>query len=241
MIQVYTPLPTLTPTYLETDKPSDNLDKLSNSKYSAGPSSACVTQEVYRQVPYFKPSHETIRNTSIGLISTIAIGSFAGRIFNKTLGCAFLRQNELDKNFFPIAAECLAKSYNSMGQPSAKLLTFSYCALAILISSGCFVAAKLFLTDYKEKTRLDLLNKEYSEMAGVLHKSFENAKNQQIKSKNNTALLEVENKAKRLQANLQAVRSNLIKAARLDPKEADLLLIKLSHVINEILSTARTS
>lgn len=86
-----------------------------------------------------------------------------------------------------------------------------------------------------------MLNKEYSEMAGVLHKSFENAKNQQIKSKNNTALLEVENKAKRLQANLQAVRSNLIKAARLDPKEADLLLIKLSHVINEILSTARTS
>jgi cell fate (sporulation/competence/biofilm development) regulator YmcA (YheA/YmcA/DUF963 family) len=226
--------------FLEKNDPSKNLEHLSSKSYSAAPSTGCMTREAFSQVPYFKPTPEAIHTWCIGLVSTFVLGSIAARLFNSTAICAAAHGDELNKNFFPITSECLAKSYKNLGAPSAQLYTFFTASAVILIGVTCSVAARIFLHDYKAKTRFALLNAEYGAIATALKKSYHEANDLEGNAKNK-ALHKVSQTAAQLEANLILIQQNLTTGAKLSPEDANYLISQLKCSINHVLNRNTTS
>ncbi len=223
-------------TYLEKNKGPQNLERLSHTKYTMTPETSCMTREACKKVPYFKPSTEKIHNGCIGLATSLIIGNISARIFSGSLACIMLKNESLNKNFFPIASECVAQSYSMLGNPSTKITMFFQYSAILLASIGACVAARFFLHDYSEKSRFELLDQEYSQVAQALTDSFKQAQN--IEGVEGAkALRQVQTTARQLQANLVIIKDKLMKGARLDEKDVDFLLARLSSSITPILAS----
>lgn len=235
MLNLPPSIPTVNLTYLEKNKGPQNLERLSHTKYTMTPTTSCMTQEAYKRVPYFKLSKEDIHNWCIGLASFLIVGNIASRIFSGSAFCMISKKEDLNKNFFPIASTCLGQSYNALGHPSAKISMFFQYFAAILTSLGTCVAARILFHDYSEKSRFELLDKEYANIAQALTDSF--GKAQKLPGNEGAkALRQVQTTARQLQANLPLIKNKLIKGACLGDKDVDFLLERLSSSITPILS-----
>lgn len=191
-----------------------------------------MTREIYKKLPYFKPSTEAVHNWCYGLGISAAISSFAVRILRGTVSCAMAK--DWQTNFFPTASTCFIKSIQDLNDPTSKFFTYWNLTISGLLGIGCCIAARILLRDSRESTRFSLLHKEYASIAEVLIEFDEKAKS----SKNPEAIATVNEAAQKLKRNLPIIETHL-KSVRLNPQQEVELMNLLRYAVKQVLGGTR--
>lgn len=237
MMATVSPSPLLPPKLLDytylSNSPSDNLEKLSSPKYSSTPPTGCMTREVYKKVPFFKPTQSSIQSKCFRIGFKIPMAYLLYRLVNGAIAHGISKGDEWQTNFFPVASECLGKSISDLGEPSAQIITYASFVSAALFTLGLYTSSRLFFTDYSEKSRFALLDQEYSAIHQILIGEFDKAR----KENDPEALKKMIGIASRLRANLPKIENDLKEGVRLDPDDLDHLMLKLTHGIDYVLKT----
>lgn len=195
--------------FLKEAAPLENLRSLADPKFCTK-NHTCLTKMVYAQVPYFKPSQETIQTKTIGVMLGVAIAMISfPRLLDMGL-CMSLKE-KVWENFFPAAAECADWAYQDMTRSLNSITTFVKASILGLCGLTSYVAARIFFHDYSEKSRIEMLRKEYSAIAQSLSKHPE--------------------MAAQLKVNLPLIEANLQKFGRIAPEVAKQLTQELTKAV----------
>ena len=173
-----TPAPPIKPidlSFLEENAPDKNLSRLANPKLSSAPLTSCLTKTVYKKTPYFKPSRETIQAYTIGGTLGMAVFRVASQVFWGTGFCVAAKPQWFE-NFFSNSSECFGQTIENMTTTGSLRILFIQTSVIGLCGIGAYLAARVFLKDYHETSRLQMLGKEYFAIAESLAKGFENAR-----------------------------------------------------------------
>lgn len=217
-------------TFLQDNAPMENLMRLANAKLSAAPRTSCMTRSVYKKVPYFKPSLETIQEKTISGMIGIAVFGVAARVLANTGFCVTTNPQWFD-NFFSNSSTCLGTTIENMTKSGSLLTLFFQTSVIGLCGIGTYFAARVCLHDYRESSRLQMLSKEYSAIAESLVQGFENVQ----KEKKPETIKEIKGIASRLKANLPIIETNLKNVCRLPPEDVARFTSQLSLAANRVL------
>lgn len=207
-------------TFLKENSALENLKILADPKLSAAPRTSCITKEIYRKVPYFKPSRERIQAITVNGTLGVALLGIIARTNMIAIPCVVLDPQWSD-NFFSTSSRCLGQSIQIMAEPANLLSLFLQTSWIGLYGISAYIAARGLLKDYKESSRIQMLAKEYSAMA------------ESLASKD---LPEREAIARRLKANLPLIEANLNRCARLPQERCAQLTRRLSLAADRVLT-----